>query len=667
VKRLVILAVCGLSIFSVRGYALDVELEKIVVTPNRYPQELNSTAAALSVITEEEIKDSGATDIVDLFRQEVGLLVRDYYGTGIKASIDIRGFGESADSNILVLLDGRRLNSIDLSGVDWRQIPLDRIARIEILRGGSGSVLYGDNAQAGVINIITKKGQAKPVCKIDINAGSYQQNKQELSLSGAKKNLSYDFVWDRFSTNGYRKNGYLETKDFSGGLSYIFSDLFSLGLSASYHEADFGLPGALLEADLARYSRRDTKYPDDDASEKDWYFAFNPKLDFQENGILEGQVSFRRRYMDTIWGSYLLFSSSNGSRIDTFGFCPRYILESQIAKHKNKLIAGLDFYKYASLTNDFDVFGRQTADADIHKVSLAGYLDNQFSLTEKLFLSLGYRYEYAKYAFDYTDLQGIYTDIDAQRIFKKNLYKIALAYNYQPDSKLFFNISRSFRFPMVEEFLLYDFSVFPFYRRINPDLKPQVSLNYEIGLEHAFGEKIKTGLTLYDMQLKNEIFFNPFTFTNENYKKTRHRGLELSLELKTNKKISFLANYTYTQALFQEGEFKHNTLPLVPRNKASVNLKITPLANLNFNLALNYVGERYFISDLRNAQERMPDYFTLDLSSAYSLGKAKIYFSINNICDKKYAEFGALSVFTGQKAFYPSAGRNFQAGISWEF
>jgi hypothetical protein len=107
------------------------------------------------VITEAEIKKSNAKSIPDLLRTEEGILVRNLLGNGKNAQVDLRGYGESAPYNTLVLIDGRRVNSIDLSGVDWTQIPIDSIARIEIVRG-TGSVMYGDNAVGGVINIITR-------------------------------------------------------------------------------------------------------------------------------------------------------------------------------------------------------------------------------------------------------------------------------------------------------------------------------------------------------------------------------------------------------------------------------------------------------------------------------------------------------------------------------
>ncbi len=111
------------------------------------------------------------------------MVVRDVYGTGKTASVDIRGFGETGALNTFVLVDGRRVNEIDLSGVDWTQIPLDQMERIEIVRG-SGSVLYGDNAVGGVINIITKKPEKPFSAKAEVVGGSYGYHKESGSVGG---------------------------------------------------------------------------------------------------------------------------------------------------------------------------------------------------------------------------------------------------------------------------------------------------------------------------------------------------------------------------------------------------------------------------------------------------------------------------------------------------
>jgi iron complex outermembrane receptor protein len=136
------------------GETPAIQLEPIVVTPSRFETGVTGITSSFSVISGDEINNDNGS-VLDILRRQAGVHVSDYYGNSAKASVDLRGFGETAQMNTLVLVDGRRVNSSDLSGVDWYQIPKEVIERIEIMKG-SGSVLYGDNAAGGVINIITK-------------------------------------------------------------------------------------------------------------------------------------------------------------------------------------------------------------------------------------------------------------------------------------------------------------------------------------------------------------------------------------------------------------------------------------------------------------------------------------------------------------------------------
>src|SRR3989304_2806469 len=136
--------------------AEEVATEEIVITAFKAAEEVEKIPANVTIITGEQIKESTAATVGELLKGEEGLVVRDIYGTGAKTSVDMRGFAFGL--NTVVLVDGRKVNEIDLSGVDWNLIPLENIERIEISRG-SGNVLYGDNSMAGVINKITKKGK----------------------------------------------------------------------------------------------------------------------------------------------------------------------------------------------------------------------------------------------------------------------------------------------------------------------------------------------------------------------------------------------------------------------------------------------------------------------------------------------------------------------------
>jgi iron complex outermembrane receptor protein len=118
----------------------EITLAPVVVTATRIEQRVERVPANVTLIDEEDIKNSNAKTVVDLLRSEEGVVVRDLLGNGKTSQVDLRGFGETGPYNTLVLVDGRRVNEIDLSGVDWTQIPLGQIERIEVVRG-TGSVL----------------------------------------------------------------------------------------------------------------------------------------------------------------------------------------------------------------------------------------------------------------------------------------------------------------------------------------------------------------------------------------------------------------------------------------------------------------------------------------------------------------------------------------------
>ena len=132
-----------------------------------------------TVITAEDIAHSPAQTLQEIIAQTPGVQLTSLFGgvNGAKTSVDLRGFGAFATSNTLVLINGRRLNDIDIAGVDFSTIPRDSIERIEITRGNSGAVLYGDNAVGGVINIVLKNGVGGPpvAMRAEAGVGSFNQ------------------------------------------------------------------------------------------------------------------------------------------------------------------------------------------------------------------------------------------------------------------------------------------------------------------------------------------------------------------------------------------------------------------------------------------------------------------------------------------------------------
>jgi iron complex outermembrane receptor protein len=204
--------------------------------------------ASTSVITAEDIARSPGTTLQDLLSQEVGVqTISTTSGqNGAGTTVDLRGFGATAVSNTLVLLNGRRLTDIDLSGIDFSTIPRDSIQRIEITRGNSGAVLYGDGAVGGVINIITKTGVAQPPSgRVEASFGSFNQRELNASAAASQGPFAVSVFGNGVNSDGYRVNDYVRQRNAVGDLRYT-GDEGSAWLNISGDEQHLGLPGARL-------------------------------------------------------------------------------------------------------------------------------------------------------------------------------------------------------------------------------------------------------------------------------------------------------------------------------------------------------------------------------------------------------------------------------------
>ena len=649
----------------------EVTLEGVVVTATRDVQEIRKVPANVTVITKVDIERSNAKTTVDVLRDEVGVIVRDFAGNGKTASVDIRGFGETGPLNTLVLVDGRRINEIDLSGVDWTQIPLEQIERIEILRG-PGSVLYGDNAVGGVINIITRKPEKPLSFRAEISRGSYLSHKESGSVSGKWGPLSAIVYGDYSSSEGYRENGFLRYKDFGGKIFYDLSDTVQLSFAGNFHRDDTGLPGALSQL-LYEMDRRTTTKPDDKAETDDGFLTFGVKANLGNMGRIETDLSCRHREVSNSFLSSLPTSSFKDRRnLTTWGWTPKYILEKTLGGHFNKVVFGFDYYHSNSkIDSESFFFGSTTFDGiETTKKSTGLYLLDEFSILENLILSLGGRWEWVTYDIS-QDLSGVK---DRKRD-SEPAWNVGLNYLFGKGSSAFVSVKRSFRFPVTDELTQYIFEPPDFQPKIqiNPAMKPQTGYHYEAGIRYVFRDWLEGNLTLFWIDLKNEIFYNPDTFTNENFPETRRQGIEIGTKVKPFPWLLVWGIYSYTKPTLRAEPFSGNDIPGIPRNKASLGTEINLGKGFLFHARTNIVGfhlfgsrGQHFISDWANQVDKLDGYYTLDAKLSYSWKGFKAFVGVNNITNQKYAEYGVLN-FLKQPNYYPSPERNFFGGISYTF
>ena len=634
-------------------------MEEIVVTATRVREDTSKIPANVTVIDAEDIKNSNARTVPDLLRSEEGIVVRDLLGNGKREEVDLRGFGESASANTAVLIDGRRVNEIDLSGTDWTQIPLDQIERIEIVRG-AGTVLYGDNAVGGVINIITKTPGKKFHARAKTLYGSYGRNKYSASISGGIIDGLYASLFvDRDSTNGYRKNSEFRARDIGGKLVYDATDFLSFNLSGSYHSDRYGMPGALTKLEMHE-DRKDSDSPNDGARTRDRYIKFGTLLDMGDFGRIVTDISYRDRNSNSFWTSWSWVQKSNTK---TFGLTPRYIWKGSISGHSNTLIAGTDIYW---TKQDVDTFTMSSMTrngyGNIDRNSYGLYCSDEFSILDNLIFSLGIRHERVKYKLKKKDLTGFYSPLTASRTDRKRAYRVGLTYVYSGKSSIFVRFNRSLRFPLTDELIMYDW--FNGQIKLNSGLKPQIGKHYEIGIRHYFTPDIRANLTLFRADIKNEIFYNPLTYENTNHQKTRHEGIEIGARADLLKKFLVFANYTYERAKFRAKPFKNNFVPAVPRHRGNLGIQIHNLIpGLIFSANYHWVGSTYLISDQANRYNKLRRYHTADARLSYNYKGIRAFVGVDNITDRKYSEY-AVAGWSGA-SYYPAPERRWTAGIEF--
>ena len=641
----------------------NIDLEAIVVTPSRSSQSISEVPSSVSVISQYEINNSNADTSIGALKGVPGIIVRDVYGNSAKTSVDLRGFGDMDYMNNLVLVDGRRVNEVDLSGVDWNQIPLDQIQKIEVIRGGN-SVLYGENAIGGVINIITKKGTGKPKLEIGTEYGSFDKNLEKLQFSGSEDKFSYLFNASRGSTNGYRNNTFFKTYDYGTKLGYDFSDTISAHFDSGFHRASYGLPGALTEADINNFGRRFSKFGQDSATDKDYYFMTGAKGQIPGFGELALDLSYRVKDVNSdLIGGNGGFNPLRLSHITTLGLNPKLTVNAPVLGKKNNLITGIDFCRSFYSVTDLTAAGATADITNINKYSAGAYAQEEFFVSDKFSALGGFRYEAVKYAFNFHDNSGFSPDTDSNTKPNEKAYNFGLNYKYTDDSNIFLNLNKSYRFPAVDEFLTFG--------ALDTTLKPQVSQDIEAGIRHNFGKLLHVEISGFRMKIKNELFTDPTASgglgATSNYGHTIHQGMDLSANLKMMQNLSLYGAYSFLNAEFFKGPFGGKNLPWVPEQKVSLGLRYEFIKDFAVNLAEYYIGSRFRINDVNNAFGEIKGYLLTDLGLSYSKNNITISASINNLFNQYYYEFASYGVFSGNKVYYPAPGRNFGLKLDYKF
>lgn len=638
-------------------------MEEVVVTATRGTEEIRKVPAHVSIITEEEIKKSGATTVVELLDKLEGIQIRSYSGNPAQSMIDMRGFGgENPFGKTLIMLDGRRMNRPDMASINWLQIPLNTIERIEVVRGAS-SVLYGDSAIGGVINIITKKGVGKPKFNASVIAGSYGLHNERVGVNGATDKWSYALTGENNFSFGYRDRSKFSSQAGGFDIGYSASDSFNVNLGVSFTKADYQMPGALTK-DMMEKDRRQYQNPDDDGSDKYTNVNLAIKSFWGSYGQLEMNLLYGNKDLKVDWTSY---SSHSNVEIDTYGVTPRYILSKDIFGFKNKLTLGVDFYHEPFEKTSYSSRERTSKNSftDLTRESLAYYIRDEFYIAESLILTLGYRQDRTTIKGTNTNYSTPSNNWDDKKIHHGEAYEASLTYLFGKASNVYAKYATVYRIPFLDEQASYygwgDF--------FNRDLEKETGKSMEVGTQFLPVEGLKVGLSLFRIDMEDEIMWDGTKNKNVNSDRTRHDGAEVSASYTLKNIARIYGNFTYHKATFEAGTYNGKDIPLVPRRIANAGVEIHLPFSLMLRPEVRYVDKCYVNGDKENVLEKLESYTLYNLYLFYKpiIGKIQItaFLGVENLADEKYSSYGENWGYGYY--YYPMPGITYKGGLSFEF
>jgi len=611
------LCLAPLIVFPVSSVAADTapsgqtELAPIVISASRIEQPVSMVGSSITVLSADELIERGISFVGDAFREVPSLAVTSPGPRGSQTQVRVRG---NEANHVLVLVDGMRVSDAGSGEFDFSNMHLDGIERIEVLLGPQ-STLYGGDAAAGVINIITRKGEGAFGGQVHAAAGSLNTRSGNVQVFGGKQGWHYAVSANRYLTDGIsaaaEKNGNTEKDGHdSKGLKVktgYDADNFSTWLAYNKSSADYDFDGDDSVTGMAIDELANHQTTDTDAAS--WAISF-PLLDGRLNNQLQLSRTQYDYNSDSGFGSYLTETDR-----DSIEYQGSYQIDDS-----HSLQFGMDKTDDALLVNGFSTFERE--------VSIQGtYLQwsGDFDGTN---VTLGGRSD------------------DHDEFNRHATYRATASRQLDSNWRLRTAYGTGFKAPSLQE--LYDSS----YGSNNPDLSPEESSSLELGIEFRH-DNYHTSATLFNQKTTNLI--RSVGNILQNVDDADSRGLELNTGISW-QQTEFSAAITWLDA--------NETVASVERDRYRVPEWAAHLSGSYFYTSgrvwaeTQYQGERRDLNWALQQDVNLDAYWLFNLGASYEVNDdLSLSARIDNLLDEEYEEIYS----------YGTLGRTATVSLDWGF
>jgi iron complex outermembrane recepter protein len=625
--------------------APEAQLKPIIVTASRMEQALQTAPVGASVILGEEIRASGVRDANEAVRLLGGVPSRGDLTGGREFSLDLRGYGESAQQNLVIVIDGVRITENELASARLSAIAPEMIERIEILRGGA-SAIWGEGASGGVIAVTTKGVKAGLTANGSLALESFSGRDAQASVEvGSQDGFGFYARLRDYRSDGYRDNSAQQQNSASLGVTMQTKE-FKMRLGMDRESSSSRFAGSLSIAQ-AKANPRQTFTPDDNGDLT--LDRMSVAISYRLNGFtLALDASQRERAIrsDYVGSGFSASGSSSQSQVS-----PRLSYAGDFGAVNLLALLGHDNINWtANYQNNFG----QNEDATQSNRAWYGKLDALLPTQTRLSLAAR-REQVRKGAQDPT----AFTPLTYSNRFSLPAWDIAANQTLAPGWDVYARTGKSFRVANVDES-----------RFVSATLVPMLARDTELGLKYLQGNS-SAALRIFRQRSTKEIAFDAVNFVNINQDDIARRGVELEGRTQLAKTWDVSGNLQAMNAQFVGGPNVGKRVPLVSRLSASARVGYAITAQHRLEAALQHRSSAPLGGDVANAcADRAPANTQLDLRYSWREkldGKGwRLAAALNNLTDRQSFSYG-FSAGCGTVGVYPDAGRSLRLTAGYTF